>query len=87
MSHSGDECLSLVQPLADGRPIPSITPEEKGGDLDEGHTDQELVACFASERQRLLEQGLPLGVLSMCTQLSTEVVEGFGDFPRLADLP
>src|SRR5947208_15334009 len=51
-----DECLSRLQPLADGRCIAQSKPEPEGR-MNEGTTDHEIVASIAEESQRLLAEG------------------------------
>ena len=58
IAHLVDECLSLVQPLADGRRITLRKPERESR-LYEGRADHELVTCSAKEQECLLEEGLP----------------------------
>ena len=64
-SNVGDECLSLLEPLADRGYIARSRPMEIKRRSDEGDSDPELIAHVPKELKCLFEKGLPPDVLPL----------------------
>src|SRR5215471_1677639 len=88
-TESGDNRLSLLEPVTDGLESCCINqrePPDRDGRLDKCGSHSEFVACFPIELQRLLEEGQPPGELSTSAEHIRQRVERPGDLPRLVYL-